>query len=108
MRLNVKAMAVAIGILWGAVVLLTALVNMSRPEYGRAFLQILVSIYPGYRAAGAVGDLAVGVLYALLDGAVFGVALAWLYNRLLGESAAVGGEVKREAGVRYPPVEPGA
>jgi len=38
------------------------------------------SVYPGYKAAGTLGSVVVGTLYALLDGAVGGALFAWLYN----------------------------
>ena len=106
MRLNIRAMALAVGILWGAAALVTGLANLIWSEYGTGFLQLLASIYPGYKASGSIGDLIIGVLYALVDGGLFGLVLAWLYNRFLGKYEAVTGDVKRKADVRYPPVEP--
>ena len=51
------------------------------PPYGKAFLEVMSSVYPGYKAAGTLGSVVVGTLYyALLDGAVGGVLFAWLYN----------------------------
>jgi hypothetical protein len=106
MRLNIKAMALAMGILWGGAVLVVGLANLIWTGYGTGFLQLLASVYPGYKASRSIGDLIAGVLYALVDGGLFGLVVAWLYNRFLGRSTAVAGDVKREAGVRYPPVEP--
>jgi len=103
MKLNVKALAVAAAVVWGAVVLLTAAANLARPEYGRAFLALLSSIYPGYHASGTAADVMVGTLYGLADGAIFGLVFGWLYNRLAvgrGETAPVR---KTE---RQTPVEP--
>ncbi len=81
MKLNIKAMAFATGILWGAAVLVTGLANVICSGYGLGFLQLLASIYPGYHASGSFGDAIIGTLYALLDGGIFGLVLAWLYNR---------------------------
>ena len=106
MRFNIKAMTFAMGVLWGAVVLITGLANLVWSGYGIGFLKILASVYPGYKASGTVGDLMSGVLYALVDGGIFGLLLSWLYNRFLGSPAAVSAGVKREAGLNYPPVEP--
>jgi hypothetical protein len=83
MRLNIKAMVLALGILWGAAVLVTGLANLIWSSYGTGFLQLLASIYPGYKASGSIGDLITGVLYSLVDGGLFGLILAWLYNRFL-------------------------
>jgi hypothetical protein len=107
MRLNIRAMAFGFGILWGAAVLVTGLANLIWSDYGTGFLRLLASIYPGYEASGSIGDLITGVLYSLVDGGLFGLVLAWLYNRFPGHQTAVG-DVKREAGVRYPPIEPRA
>lgn len=106
MRLNVRAMAFALGILWAVAVLVTGLANLIWSGYGSGFLQVLSSVYPGYKASGSIGDLITGTLYSLVDGALLGLILAWLYNRFPGHQAALTGEVKREAGVRYPPIEP--
>jgi hypothetical protein len=106
MRLNIRAMAFALGILWGAVVLLTGLANLIWAGYGEGFLHVLTTVYPGYKASGSICDLITGVLYSLVDGALCGLVFAWLYNRFPGHQRAMGSDVKREAGVRYPPIEP--
>lgn len=108
MPLNIRAMALALAILCGATVFVTGLANLAWSCYGSEFLRLLASVYPGYKASGSVADLIIGILYALVDGALFGLVFAWLYNRLGGSPAAVSGEVKREAGVNYQPVEPQA
>jgi hypothetical protein len=88
------------------VVLLTGLANLIWVGYGEGFLQVLTTVYPGYKASGSIGDLITGTLYSLVDGALCGLFFAWLYNLFTGRPPAVGAEVKREAGVRYPPIEP--
>ena len=85
MKLNVKAMTFAAAILWGAVLFITGIGNLLRPDYGGMFLQMMASVYPGYKASPSIASVVVGTLYALLDGAVFGFVLAWLYNRLVAE-----------------------
>jgi hypothetical protein len=82
MRLNVKALAVSLAILWGLGVFLVGLANLIWSGYAAAFLNLLASIYPGYHAAGAFGDLIVGTLYAVLDGFLGGLIFGWLYNYL--------------------------
>jgi hypothetical protein len=66
-------------------VLLTGLANRVWPGYGAGFLKVLASVYPGYKASGSFGDVITGVLYALVDGGVFGLVFAWLYNRFVYE-----------------------
>jgi len=80
MKLNPKALALTFGILWGGAVLVVALLNQLWPSYGGAFLGLVSSIYPGF-TPGGIGAAIVGALYALLDGAVCGLVVAWLYNR---------------------------
>lgn len=80
MKLSIWPFTIAVGILWGAVVLLTGIANLIWPTYGVAFLQMLASIYPGYDGTGNIGAVIVGTLYAALDAAIFGLVLALLYN----------------------------
>ncbi len=80
MKLSWKRLAIAAGIGWGGSVLLVGILNLIWPSYGVAFLDLVRSIYPGYTDAGGFGGVIVGTLYALVDGAIGGAILAWLYN----------------------------
>lgn len=80
MSLNVKALAITGGILWGACCLIVGLLNLIVPSYGVALLEMAGSIYPGYDGPGGFGSVIVLTLYAVVDGAVCGAILAWLYN----------------------------
>ncbi len=82
MKLDVKGFALTFGLVWGGAMLLVGVANSIGGDYGQAFLGVMASVYPGYSATGAVGDAIVGALYGLVDGAVGGAVLAWLYNRL--------------------------
>ncbi len=84
MKLSLKALAVAAGLLWGGAVLCCGIANAIWPPYAMAFLHLVASIYPGYDPAGGAGSIVVGTLYAILDGAVGGLLFAWLYNCLAG------------------------
>jgi len=84
MRLDLRAAMLASAILWALVVLVTAVLNALGTGYGMAFLQVMASVYPGYHASGSVLDVIAGTLYALVDGAIFGLVFAWLYNRFAG------------------------
>ncbi len=85
MKLDAKALAYAGAALWGASFLIVGLVNLSSPDYGREFLELLASVYPGYNADRTIESVMVGTGYALFDGAVGGWLLGWLYNRLAKE-----------------------
>jgi len=82
MRLNVTALALAAGLIWGAAVLMVATANLVWPTYGRAFLDLAASVYPGYQPATGAGSVVTGTLYGLVDGAIAGALFAWLYNAL--------------------------
>ncbi len=84
MKLDIKGMAITLGLVWGAAVLLVGIANLIWPNYGQAFLELVASIYPGYTAGAGVGQLIVGTLYGLVDGAVGGAVIAWLYNLFAG------------------------
>jgi hypothetical protein len=82
MRLNVSALALTVGLLWGAAILVVASANLIWPSYGRAFLDFAASVYPGYHVASGIGSVVTGTLYGLVDGAIGGAVFGWLYNLL--------------------------
>ncbi len=82
MRLNVKAMAISVALCWGILAMfLVGLGNLIWPGYGQGFLDLMASLYPGYKATAGFGQVIVGTLYGMLDGAICGALFAWLYNR---------------------------
>jgi hypothetical protein len=103
MKLDTKALAGAAGLICGGAMLLVGLANLAWPDYGRAFLALTASLYPGFHATGTAGDLAAGVLYALVDGAVCGLVFGWLYNRMTGSQEA---SIPVESTGAQKPVEP--
>jgi hypothetical protein len=88
MKLNIKAFCLTIGIIWAVAVFLVGIANLIWSGYGGSFLQLLASIYPGYDASPSFGSVIVGTLYALLDGLVLGLVIAWLYNLFAGRAQA--------------------
>jgi hypothetical protein len=80
MKLSVRSLAMTTGIVWGGTCFLVALANLVWPGYGGSFLDLMSSVYPGYRVTGTAGSVVVGTLYALLDGLVGGALFAWIYN----------------------------
>ena len=82
MKLSVRAMSITSCVLWGGAVLTVGLINLIEPKYGRQFLNLIRSIYPGYQAQPNTKGVVVGTGYALLDGAVGGAIFAGLYNQL--------------------------
>ena len=86
MRLNIIALALTIGLLSGAAILIVASANLIWPSYGRTFLGLLASVYPGYHPGSGPGSVIVGTLYGLVDGAIGGAVFGWLYNWLVRRS----------------------
>ncbi|MEW6062838.1 MAG: hypothetical protein AB1571_00495 [Nanoarchaeota archaeon] len=82
-RLSTKALAIALGVLWGAYVFLLGLVLTAFPNIkffwvSKEFLAILATLYPGY-AATLAGSF-IGLFWGFLCGFVGGAIIAWLHN----------------------------
>ena len=88
MKLNLKALSFAFAIVWAGAVLITGAANSIWPAYGKAYLMMLASIYPGFAASGSLGDVIVGSLYALVDAAVVGFIFGWLYNLIVAAKSS--------------------
>jgi len=84
MLLNIKALAIVGAVLMGACLLLVGIFNLIFPSYGVAFLDLMASVYPGYHGPDGFGSVIIATLYAIVDGAVCGAILAWLYNLVAG------------------------
>lgn len=82
MKLSIKGVALAFGIVWGGAILLVAIGNLLWPPYGAAFLQWSASIYPGYTPGTGAGAVVIGTLYGFVDGLIGGAIFAWIYNLL--------------------------
>jgi hypothetical protein len=83
MKLSVQGMAFTMALVWGVLAMfLTGVANLIWPPYGREFLQLMSSVYPGYHATASIRQVIVGSLYGIADGAIGGALFAWLYNRL--------------------------
>jgi hypothetical protein len=86
MKLSVKGLTIAGGIIWALAILVVGILNLIWPEYGGAFLRVMASLYPGFKASGTFIDVIVGTLYALVDGAICGFVFALLYNAFAGKA----------------------
>lgn len=80
MKLDARALAWSTGLLWGGAMLLCSLANLIFPGYATAFLEWTASVYPGYDGPAGLGSVVMVTLYGLVDGAIGGYVLAWLYN----------------------------
>lgn len=81
MKINVKGLALASGILWGLAMLGMGLANLIWSGYGQQFLQTIASVYIGYHATRSIAEVIVGTLYGAVDGLIAGAVFAWLYNQ---------------------------
>ncbi|MFZ3214550.1 MAG: hypothetical protein WA192_00645 [Candidatus Acidiferrales bacterium] len=87
MRLSIKSMAIASGLLWGGAILLVSLINLSRPEYGMGFLAMMNSVYPWFHSTHTLASVVIGTIDGVIDGAVAGCLFTLLYNATLDLSA---------------------
>jgi hypothetical protein len=87
MKLSIKGLTLAGGILWALGMLVVGILNIISPGYGGEFLKIMASVYPGYKASGQFVDVIFGTLYALVDGAICGFVFALLYNTFVGTAS---------------------
>jgi hypothetical protein len=81
MKLSVKGVSFAFAIIWALAILLVGIANLIWPSYGREFLLLASSVYPGYKATASFGQVIIGTLYGLVDAGICGAIFAWLYNR---------------------------
>ena len=79
MKSNVKQAALAGGIIWALTLFLTTLGGVYF-GYGIAFLNVWVSIYPGYNIS-LLGSI-IGLVYGFLDMFVGIYIIAWVYGKL--------------------------
>lgn len=78
-KLNVKALGLTLGIVWGAALLIMGIVATFF-NYGDGFVGALGSLYCGYKAT-ILGSL-IGGVWGFIDAGICGVIIAWLYNKL--------------------------
>jgi len=91
MKMNVKALALSLGFLWGGGLLVVGLAAIvlgiqEGDYYGKDFLLAMASVYPGYEGVPRMGDVLLGAAYGFVDGAIGGGLVAWLYNAFSKES----------------------
>ncbi|HTB12258.1 MAG TPA: hypothetical protein VK752_11830 [Bryobacteraceae bacterium] len=80
MKPSVKALSMTCALLWGGCVLIVGLINLADPAYGREFLRIMTSVYPGADATRTLGRVLLGGLYGFVDGAIGGWLFAMLFR----------------------------
>jgi len=73
-------MSIAVALLCGGCVLFVGVLNLASPSYGGEFLEVVSSVYPGFHYTRTFLDVLVGTGYGIVDGAICGFLLAWLFN----------------------------
>ena len=79
MTFNIKAFGLACGILWGIVVLIMGLLNITT-GYATFFMILLKDVYIAIDPT-ILGTF-VGAVIGFFDGLIGGAIFAWLYNML--------------------------
>jgi hypothetical protein len=79
MKLNVKAIALASGILWGGCMTFWGWAA-GLLGWGTECVQLFGTFYFGY-APTFLGGI-IGGIWGFFDGLIFGLIFAWLYNKL--------------------------
>jgi hypothetical protein len=79
LKLDVKALGLAMGIMWGISMFLLGLLTMEN-GLGSGIEQVLATMYIGYKPT-FTGSI-IGGIWGFIDAGVGGMLLAWLYNRL--------------------------
>lgn len=75
-KLNVKALAVAIGVSWAICMLFLGWVSIF--GWGVKVVEVLSSVYIGF-APTFLGGI-IGAIWGFIDGAIGGVIIAFVYN----------------------------
>ena len=85
MKLNVKAFALACAIFWGmGLFLITWWIILFDGATGE--ITFISRIYRGYNIS-PIGSI-IGLIWAVIDGAICGAIFAWLYNLITKRSKA--------------------
>jgi hypothetical protein len=79
MKLDAKAFALSLGLLWACGVFVLALIDMLY-GYGSEWVVLIGSVYKGYGPT--LPGAATGLPWAFVDGFVGAWIWAWLYNKL--------------------------
>ena len=79
-KLNEKALAISLGVLWSLAILSLSIIAMMSENYLHNVVEFFSSIYLGYSLS--FTGILIGMVWAFIDAAIGGWFLAWLYNKL--------------------------
>lgn len=80
MKLNVKALGLSAGIIWGVGIFLLTVWFLIMGYEGKTLVK-LANVYLGYSVT--IGGAFVGLIWGFVDGFISGALIAWLYNKFL-------------------------
>lgn len=80
MRKPDTAVALTFGSLWGGAMLAIGLMNLAKPDYGREFMKLMGSLYPGVNRRRSFGRVLLGGLYGFADGFIGGLISYRVYR----------------------------
>ena len=90
MKLSVRAICIAMGLLGAGCMLAVGIVNLFTPGYGADFLRMMSSVYPGFHDTRTWASIAIGTLYGFAGGVIAGLIFAWLYDWIASAGRSVG------------------
>jgi hypothetical protein len=80
-RLNTKAVALALGIMWSLGVLFMSMTAVTTESYLHNVVEFLSTVYLGYSLS--IGGIITGMIWGFFDAAIGGFIFAWLYNKFI-------------------------
>jgi hypothetical protein len=79
-KLNAKALALALGIMWSLGILIMSIIALTSTTYLHNIVDFMSSVYLGYSLS--LTGVLTGMVWAFFDAAIGGLVFAWLYNKL--------------------------
>ena len=86
MKLSLRSLIISVALFNAICFLFIALLNILLPPFGGKYLELLTTFYIGYHPETGPISIIIGVLYALIAGALEGALFGWLYNRFVEKS----------------------
>ena len=78
-KLNIKALGLTLGIVWGIGIMFLGLTSTFW-NWGLGFVTLMGSVYIGYNST--LGGTLIGTIWGFCDGTIGGMLIAWFYNKL--------------------------
>jgi hypothetical protein len=79
-KLDTKAVALALGIMWSIGILSVSLLVLFTTSYLHNMVDFLSTVYLGYSLS--FSGIITGMVWGFFDAAIGGFVFAWLYNKL--------------------------